>query len=308
LRPVNSENEPPNKHAFGGDRSAPDTAKHDQLDFHDTETFFRTDSPKKAPPAGSLAAWLAKSQKVAAAPQPSSRPRGNGDLSGNQWWICCDPLLPIPLGDEVSSITIGRASHAGVVLPHTQVSRLHGKIKILGPGHFTYEDNHSANGSRLNGKKTQSATLHAGDVLGIGPYEIEIHSTESLRSRSSTDLNECAEGGHTRVVAPESEAAMMGRLSEVPIREILQGLEFNRKTGTLGIQCPAGPGHLIVCEGHPIQAKFAGQDHDEALIRMAGLTEGRFEFSASVEPGEPMFRSTITAILLESARREDEHP
>ena len=99
---------------------------------------------------------------------------------------------------------------------------------------------------------------------------------------------------------------MTGRLNEVPISEILQSLEFNSKTGTLEIQAKAGRGTLTVAEGHPVAASFNDLKDDEAVVAMAGLLEGRFQFSGHVEPGEPTVRSTITRLLLDAARRRDE--
>lgn len=282
------------------------------VDFDETDTFSSLEGPREPPPPGSLAAWLASNQE-AATPPPGRRPerkRGAAGKAGadpNRWWICCDPLPPIPLDPSSATITLGRSPAADVVLPHSQVSRVHGKIKVLGPGFYRYEDNGSSNGSILNGEKADKARLQVGDVLTLGPYEIEIHSHETLEKRQKARPNEEElEGDHTRVVENTPQAAMTGRLNEVPITEILQGLEFNRKTGTLQIQSKAGKGRLTVAEGHPIQAKFAELHHDEALIAIALLSEGSFQFSASVEPAEPMFRATITGCLLEATRRQDE--
>ena len=284
-----------------------ETVKHRRSDFDETDTF---GSAKKAgpPPPGSLAAWLAKSQKAGAAPAPPlpRSTRKGLKRSGDQWWISCDPLAPIPLGSEPATITIGRSTNADVVLPHSQVSRIHGKIKVQGPGSYTYQDNKSSNGSIINGEKETSVELKVGDVITLGPYEIVIHSADSLQAQTAGTSTDTDHGGHTQVMASEPKAAMSGLLKEVPIVEILQGLEFNRKTGTLKVRCRAGQGRLTVCEGHPIQATFADLEHDEALVTIATQREGSFEFSGSVEPGEPKFRSTITALLLEAARRIDE--
>lgn len=284
-----------------------ETVKHRRGSFDETDTF---GSAKKSepPPPGSLAAWLAKSQKAAAAPAPPlpRSTRKNLKRSGDQWWISCDPLAPIPLGNEPATITIGRSTNADVVLPHSQVSRIHGKIKVQGPGSYTYEDNKSSNGSIVNGEKATSAVLKVGDVITLGPYEIVIHSAESLQAQTKDYSTDTDHGGHTQVMAPKQQAAMSGLLNEVPITEILQGLEFNRKTGTLEVRCRQGKGRLTVCEGHPIQASFGDLQHDEALVEIAVQREGSFEFSGQVEPGEPSFRATITALLLEAARRMDE--
>lgn len=284
-----------------------ETVKHRRINFDETDTFASPGKPAEPPPPGSLAAWLAKSQKAMAAPAPPLPRSTRKGLarSGDQWWISCDPLAPIPLGNKPSTITIGRSTNADVVLPHSQVSRIHGKIKVQGPGDYVYEDNGSSNGSIVNGEKQPKVVLKVGDVITLGPYEIVIHSAESLQSQT-TSASDTDHGGHTQVMTQKPKAAMSGLLHEVPITEILQGLEFNRKTGTLEVQCKAGKGRLTVCEGHPIQATFAGLEHDEALVTIAILREGSFEFSGSVEPGEPKFRSTITAILLEAARRIDE--
>jgi len=274
-----------------------------EIHFDETDTF-NTASSSEPPPPGSLAAWLASNQQAAST--PPAMPSVPLPEDEDQWWICCEPLPPIPLGSKAATITIGRSKHADVVLPHSQVSRVHGKIKVVGPGEYRFEDNGSSNGSHLNGERVDTAELKVGDLIAIGPYEIEIHSAESLRNRTRTEADEDPEGEMTSVFSATPKAAMTGRLTEVPITEILQGLEFNRKTGTLEIQCKAGRGRLVVAEGYPIQATFAELYHDEALVEMASLREGSFQFSATVEPAEPRFKATITAALLEAARRVDE--
>jgi len=275
-------------------------------DLGDTD-LWSSREPSDAPPPGSLAAWLAKTRDEGGAPPaPRGKRRRSDESAEDQFWICSDLLPAIPLGGEVCTLTLGRSPDADVVLPHSQVSRVHGKIKVLGLGSYIYEDNGSSNGSFLNGSKMVSSKLSVGDVIGIGPYEIELHSSQSLRARSGQSELEPDDGDHTRVMAIEPEAAMTGRLNEVPIAEILQGLEFNRKTGSLGIHSEAGRGYLVVCQGFPIQAAFAGEQDDEAVIRMAGLRDGRFEFNSSVEPGEPRFKASLTALLLEATRRADE--
>lgn len=274
-----------------------------EIHFEETDTF-NTGASTEPPPPGSLAAWLASNQQSAST--PAEIPSVPSPEDALQWWIMCEPLPPIPLGSKAATITIGRSKHADVVLPHSQVSRVHGKIKVVGPGSYRFEDNGSSNGSHLNGERVDTAELKVGDLIAIGPYEIEIHSAESLRNRTRTEADEDAEGEMTSVFSAKPKAAMTGRLNEVPITEILQGLEFNRKTGTLEIHCKLGRGRLVVAEGYPIQATFAEHYHDEALVKMAALREGRFEFSATVEPAEPRFKATITAALLEAARRVDE--
>lgn len=226
------------------------------------------------------------------------------DLSKIVAWLCCDPLPPLPLGAE-PMLMIGRTEPAQLVLPHREVSRRHALIKVRGKL-LVLEDEGSSNGVYVNGQRVSSSVLKVGDRLTIGPYELEIRSNEEMAAvppDGSTPTNLAL----TSLQRIQPGAAMTGRLDEVAASELLQQLEFNKKSGTLTIHLSGGlGGELVVKQGRPARAKLGEEQDNEAVIQMALLRTGRFTFSARVEEGEERMQTTLTGLLLEASRRQDE--
>jgi pSer/pThr/pTyr-binding forkhead associated (FHA) protein len=74
-----------------------------------------------------------------------------------------------------AGFVIGRSSRAGndLVLDHDGlVSRRHARIELETDGRFTIYDLDTTNGTRVNGKKVDNATLSAGDVITVGATKI----------------------------------------------------------------------------------------------------------------------------------------
>ncbi|MCA8923153.1 MAG: FHA domain-containing protein, partial [Planctomycetes bacterium] len=217
-------------------------------------------------------------------------------------WMCCDPLPPVPLGNKLL-MTIGRSDASDLTLPHKEVSRRHAVVKVLGKT-MVIEDEGSSNGSYLNGKRVSSSLLKVGDKITIGPYDVDIRSTDDMVEHDQESSTKSME--LTSVSRINPAASLTGLLDEVPAAELLQQLEFNKKTGTLDIHHSDSHGQLVVANGLPVWATYEELTDDEAVIAMAQLTRGRFSFSANVEPGDKTMRSRITGLLFEASRRMDE--
>jgi pSer/pThr/pTyr-binding forkhead associated (FHA) protein len=208
-------------------------------------------------------------------------------------YLCCYPFPPVPLkrGDR---FVFGRTRSADIVLPHHSVSRRHGEIRVAGDK-IVYEDL-SSNGSFLNGKRLSGeVTLRVGDMLTIGPYDLEL-----------TLETEGAGVDRSRTSELDFSSLISGLLEETSIYEVLQGLEYNAKSGTLSILSGRLRGALVVREGKPWFANLGDLRDDEAVLKMLELTEGRFIFSNTVEDGSRSMQSRLTALLLEGSRQQDE--
>ncbi len=105
--------------------------------------------PPSFPPSGAT---------PAAAPPPAEVPRLLISVPGQ-------PVQEVPLTRPL--ITIGRYPDNDVVLPLDYVSGHHGRLEQRGTA-WIYTDLNSTNGTFVNGKKVQSATLRDGDILRIG--------------------------------------------------------------------------------------------------------------------------------------------
>ncbi len=101
---------------------------------------------------------------VAPPPSPSRPPRGHyltfedGPLTRS-----------VPLDQNV--IHIGRDPDAAIRLDDHRVSRDHAVLVRHGR-HVRLLDNHSANGTFLNGRQIATANLQNGDVILVGPVEL----------------------------------------------------------------------------------------------------------------------------------------
>lgn len=229
--------------------------------------------------------------------QPSSRLRRQAhDAQAPIAFLCCRPLPPLPLG-PVPVITIGRSADCHVVLPHLEVSRHHCSIKVRRQ-HLVIEDEGSSNGTLVNERRVSTADLKVGDVITIGPYVMEVLDEERAAAWEQEDES---------AAAVDVSHALSGRLDEMPLREVLQQLEFNARTGTLQVASGRRRGQLVLEEGRPLSASFQGLSDEKAVLAMLALEEGRFSFVRTPDLGpRRMSGVTLTALLLESSRRTDE--
>lgn len=209
-------------------------------------------------------------------------------------WINCAPFPPIPLSERSLHLTVGRSAECDIVLPHHSISRCHGVFWVHN-GQVQFEDR-SSNGSFLNGKRVQKARLQLGDVLTIGPYDLELQGRPATQPAPELD-------GTSEL---DFSSFYSGLIEETPMIETLQTLEFGRKTGTLSILSGRLRGHLVLHDGAPWFARLGDLAGEEAVLAMLRLKEGRFIVSPSPEPGEREMRSSVTALLLEYSRQADE--
>jgi len=70
--------------------------------------------------------------------------------------------------------TIGRTAKADFILDAPLVSRLHCRLTADQSGQLVVEDLDSQNGTFVNGRKVDRATLKAGDRLTVGRVEFAV--------------------------------------------------------------------------------------------------------------------------------------
>jgi pSer/pThr/pTyr-binding forkhead associated (FHA) protein len=183
---------------------------------------------------------------------------------------------------------------------------VHGLIKARGKKLVVYEDEGSSNGSYLNGRRISSSSLKVGDTLILGPYEISIRSNEEMATRSgdattSTKAFELTSGRNN------PNAVMSGNLRDMPLAELLQALEFNKRTGTLTILTKKLKGMLVLAKGVPVSCVFGKLTGEEAAIAMMSFKEGRFSLDGNEPTGvEHTMECTLTSLLFEASRQTDE--
>jgi len=91
---------------------------------------------------------------------------------------------------EGHAVRMGRAQGNEVVLPDSNISRLHATMHFSPGGLWTIEDNNSANGVMVNNAFIQAHPLKNGDVITIGDFTLryEMLDTQDVRATGSTDL------------------------------------------------------------------------------------------------------------------------
>jgi tetratricopeptide (TPR) repeat protein len=227
--------------------------------------------------------------------------------AANAPWLHCAPFDPRQITAEVR---IGRASDADFSLPHVEVSRIHAVVKTLPSGEIVIEDNGSANGTFVNGKRLKSSPLKVGDRIGIGPFKIDIGATREAPASSATQSGEPPQAETTEKnaeAALELESTMlMGRLGKVSLEEMLRHAERERKTGTLKIWGDRGAkGEIVIAKGRPCGASWEGLRDEDALRALLDVKEGSFAFSIDLPSTPATMNKDLSVLLAEIAHQRE---
>ncbi|MDF1665383.1 MAG: FHA domain-containing protein [Planctomycetota bacterium] len=221
------------------------------------------------------------------------------------FWIFCDPLEPIPLGFS-REITAGRHHKNDLVLPHNEVSRFHASFKVRGRA-VTLEDLGSSNGVIVNGVRRLQHMVAVEDHITIGPYELLIKDKADYvqGANSEDELNKTRTSPSFNAFSEEN-VALSGNLQDTPLSEILQGFEFNQKTGTLVVIHRNIFGWVGVKNGQPHSSGFEKKSGVDAVLTMLKFEDGHFTFYNTEPEGERVINGSITGILLDYSRSIDE--
>ena len=219
-------------------------------------------------------------------------------------WLSCEALPPIALG-PLQKVTLGRSRDCDLILPHKTVSRVHGEVRVEGET-IVYEDS-SSYGSLINGKTVIGVTpLEVGDVLSVGPYDVLVKDAGPIRHGEPGE-EKTQPLDLTPFRTRQTSVELMGSLAGGMLIEVLQGLEFNRKSGTLRVRSERGEGTLTVRAGSPHTASLGKLKGEEAIFAMLTLDVGTFAFSAhNPDPVEAPLQRPLTTLLFEASRRIDE--
>lgn len=225
----------------------------------------------------------------------------DGDRS---YLLFCPPHLPLRL-TEGAPAAIGRHSSCELVLRKDDISRRHAEVFHEG-GEFRLRDLGSTNGTYLNGERVDGqAVLRAGDKIEIGSSIIVFCQVDGdvglLDDAPSVEKTMIAE----RLPASASEA-FQGELSEIPPDALLQLLEMGRKSGLLELRLRDGAGRIWIERGYPVHAETEKALGFDAAIAIVSSLEGRFRFEPQVGSEQRTITASVTELLLEASRLQDE--
>jgi CheY-like chemotaxis protein len=110
--------------------------------------------------------------------------------------------------------------------------------------------------------------------------------------------------------APVTNPGLRGSLVDIALGTLLSLLEFERKSGVLLLLDKTEIARVFVAEGRCIKVESSVPNGTtrprDKLMKLLDWREGQFEFSPMAIGGRDEVGITITALLLEHARREDE--
>ncbi len=113
---------------------------------------------------------------------------------------------------------IGREPPADIVIPMPQVSARHAEVQSIGSDRFSLVDLGSTNGTFVNGKRIESATVTFADRISLGQLEISLYSFRDqlvgIPQRSAPEERHAARSRQAQPLAVPSPPAPI--LSQQP--------------------------------------------------------------------------------------------
>jgi pSer/pThr/pTyr-binding forkhead associated (FHA) protein len=211
------------------------------------------------------------------------------------------PREPVPVTGE-RSLLIGRSRGCDLQVPDSDTSRRHAEI-YRSDGNYVLRDLGSTNGTFVNGRPVKEHRLEPGDRIQISGSEItfceisrEIEGTAGVFTDAVTVLTE----------RPVPVEVFRGELAEIPTFAVLQTLEMGRKTGAIMVDSEDGVGRLWLDNGNPIHAETKLQKGFDAALSLVNSAAGRFSFEPDAVAPERTIQASVTELLLEASRIQDE--
>ena len=122
-----------------------------------------------------------------------------------------EPARRVPL--TKARMQFGRSTASDIPLGGAYVSRRHARIERGPESHWRVIDLGSSNGTFVNGRRVEVATLNNGDVIGFGPHRLVLHAVEDA---SATSLG----GTDAEIVPPEGASVVLDRAALEPDRVV----------------------------------------------------------------------------------------
>jgi len=109
----------------------------------------------------------------------------------------------------------------------------------------------------------------------------------------------------------EADRELEGRLSQIPLTDLLQLFHMNRRTGTIELTRREGGGReergsVQVRDGNLVQATAGSVEGEKALFRLLGWRDGSFSFAPNRVAATPRILTPTRALLMEGMRQLDE--
>ena len=118
-------------------------------------------------------------------------------------------------------------------------------------------------------------------------------------------------GSELDAVVQEAREVVEGRLSQIPLVDLLQLFHLNRRSGTIELRRRNSEGRSVrgrvhLREGDVVHAATAAVEGEKALFRLLGWSEGSFAFRPDVGRVVTQITTPTRALLHEGMRQLDE--
>ena len=204
----------------------------------------------------------------------------------------------------------GRSSSTDIFIDENLVSRRHAKFAWV-TDEVKVQDLGSTNGTFINGRRMQGATLHSGDKVQIGQTLMKVYFSDdptadlsAIYALSDAFRERADPSGPTA-----RKKTFAGNLALMTLPDLVQMMAANRSTGILELTREGMAGRIYCRDGKLIYAVLGVVETEKALFRMLGWKDADFEFRP--EPFETaQFARTVTMslenVLMEGFRQIDE--
>ena len=120
-----------------------------------------------------------------------------------------------------------------------------------------------------------------------------------------------ARGSELDAVVREAREVVEGRLSQIPLVDLLQLFHLNRRSGTIEVRHRnsdgrSARGRVSLRDGDVVNATTGAVSGEKALFRLLGWSEGSFSFRADTAPVDVQITTPTRGLLLEGMRQLDE--
>lgn len=128
-----------------------------------------------------------------------------------------------------------------------------------------------------------------------------MHMTESAREASHPLAQRAAPSAEGD--ASNEAPSLSGALSEMGLVDLVQTLELGRKSGVMRVEAAGLSGALWMREGAIVDAELGRHRGEDAVHRLLGLSEGRFEVDFAPQDREDRIGAPTHSLLAEGVQR-----
>jgi len=219
--------------------------------------------------------------------------------------LVCEPLDPVPLHKD-TALTFGRDRTNDFIFPVGVVSRRHAEIFWEGES-FVLRDLNSANGTQVNHIRIKQQALKDGDSIEMGPYELRFRAYKGSVEKIRPGLDEKrTTRKYTKTDLFKRSTTFAGKIGDVKMDEIVQLIDFNKKSGTLEIESGERLGVFFFRGGQILHGEYHNTKGMIALSRILQLKSGTFHFHTDLPDIDQTIFEPTSKVLLNAIRRLDE--